>query len=420
MGNSDKGRRRPDYSWAICFSGLLVYFCTCGMPVSGFTPFLPFIAEQGYQGTLLSSLITIRCLISFLTLFFVEAFYKKISLRLGLSFSCFLIGAASILMSFSQCFAVYVIGIILYGIAYGLGTVIPIAMLMNRWFVRRRVTAIAIATTGSSICSTLLPPFVTRIATDFSLSAAFRTTGLIAWCIAGLVYLLVRNNPAEKGLSPFGAEEKTDNAAGNSPESAVTVTLEGKAVLFLLIGIGLLGGFSMASSTHFSLLFTTAGYSKEAAAIALSAESAMLAVSKLFFGGVTDRIGGKKSSLLFLSSLLCGSVFACLCSFGAFFMYAGMLLIGIGFPPSTIGPAVWAGDLANKKDSTRFLKNLQSAYTFGGILISSLPGWFYDLTGSYIPGYIVLTLLLTVFIVSLLSAYRTCARRNRDSGAFTK
>lgn len=383
------------------------------MPVSGLTPFLPFIAEYGYTGTLLSFLVTIRCLASFVSLLFVNIFYKKLSLRLGLSLSCLTIAFALIVMSFAKNYYFYAAGAALLGIGYGLGTIIPVSVLIHNWFARRRATVLSICIAGSSICNTFFPPLITKLAIGYSLPHAFRCMSLIPIAVASIVFLFVRDTPSQKGLLPAGAEDSPE--AEKKSATASLTTLSGTPFVLVCFSTALFGGFVMASYNHFSVLFTTIGFSKEMAAVALSMEGVALTVSKLAFGFITDRFGGKRTSLSFLLILLIGTVLITLSSNGAFFMFAGMLLIGIGFPCSAIGAAIWAGDLSTPQAYPSRLKTLQSCHTFGSILLSSLPGWFFDLSGSYVPGYAVLCCLLAVFLCLLLNAYRVHAREERQA-----
>ena len=399
-------RKKIHYGWIVCLCCTLVYMCTCGMPVSGFYPYMPFLEELGYQGSLLSSLVTIRCLTSFITLLFVAAFYKKVNLRTGLTVSCLIIAFASFLMSFANHFIYYAVGACLNGIGYGLGTIIPVSMLMTNWFSKRRTTAISVCVAGSALSNTFFPPLITGLATRNSLSTAFRVMCLIPCFVAVIVFILVRDCPSKKDLRPFGAETIVEESSCPSDTEKKHFTLSGWPFCLLCLGIALLGGFTMAASNHFSVLFTSFGYSKQSVALASSIEGIMLLLGKLLFGIIADKIGGKRTLVLFLLILLFGTVLGCFAYNNIFLMYIGLMLVGFGYPPSTIGAPVLAGDLASSQDYPRFLKNLQTCYTFGSIIISSLPGWFYDLTGSYLPGFAVLCCFLVMFLISILFGYR--------------
>ena len=56
-------------------------------------------------------------------------------------------------------------------------------------------------------------------------------------------------------------------------------------------GLGMMGGVAMSATTHYAALFTSIGYSKEAAAASVSMLGICLTISKLIFGPVVDHWG---------------------------------------------------------------------------------------------------------------------------------
>lgn len=390
--------KKIHYGWVISVTAAFVLMVTNGMPLTGFSPYLPFLSDLGYKGSLLSSLVTVRCVSSFITLFFVNSFYRKVSLRSGLSFCCALIGASFLLMSFAKSFSVYVAGVILNGVAYGLGTMVPVSILMTRWFSLDKGTALAISASGSGICAMIFPGIVTSVAGNVSLPAAFRVMALIAFLISILAAVLLRNEPSEKGLSPYGAEAASVAA---KPETAAGEPFRGHLLIIFSVAALLLGGFTMASNSHNSVLFTDSGYTKETAALASSLIGFMMIGGKFLFGFSVDRLGALKTTVMFFITLTIGSLFCTICGLSPFFLYAGALLTGLGYPPTSLGIPLWTGELTTKEDYPVLLKRMQTLHALGGILLSSLPGWIFDATGSYRGGYAILTAIV-VLIGSLV------------------
>ena len=74
------------YGWVVCITCTLLLFITMGTVSNGFSVYLPYIMdERGLTHAQTSSLVTLRCLTAFLAMLVIGWYYKKVSLRLGVS-----------------------------------------------------------------------------------------------------------------------------------------------------------------------------------------------------------------------------------------------------------------------------------------------------------------------------------------------
>ena len=74
------------YGWVVCITCTLLLFITMGTVSNGFSVYLPYIMdERGLTHAQTSSLVTLRCLTAFLAMLTIGWYYKKVSLRLGVS-----------------------------------------------------------------------------------------------------------------------------------------------------------------------------------------------------------------------------------------------------------------------------------------------------------------------------------------------
>ena len=408
--------KRFHYSWVICLAGALILWCNSGMPANVLPVYLPFLEESGYSGTQTSMLITVRCFAGVASMGAVTKYYRMLDLKRGLMLCCALVSGAYFLMGAAQSYTAYVIGAGMLGVSYGLGGIVPVSMLMNRWFSRRKATAIAVCTAGTAISSLLMPPLVTAAAQTVSLSAAFRTTACLAAVILAVVLALVRDEPARMGLRPFG-----DEAAGEEARQervyAHRYNLPCGAKWLFLVGMVLFGGASMASYSHYAVLFITGGHPKEIAALCCSLEGGILIGSKFLYGLVVDRLGGRRTSLAFLCVLILGTVCCALSPGNAVFMYLGSVLCGIGIPPASVGTSVWAMEFSTDDTYAGVLRNFQLCYTLGGLLMSALPGYIYDRTGSYSGAFFLLAAFMAVFTLIVMGVYRYVQYRLQKEAA---
>ena len=184
------GMRKIHYGWVICVTCTLLLFVTMGTVSNGFSIYLPYImAERGLTHAQTSSLVTLRCLVAFVAMLLIGGYYRKVSLRVGTGLAVCCAGLAFWLYSAAETYPLFCVGAAVSGISYGLGSMIPVSILINRWFDQHRALALSICASGSGIATIVLPPVTTHLVERFSMSAAFRMGGAAILVCAGVVLL---------------------------------------------------------------------------------------------------------------------------------------------------------------------------------------------------------------------------------------
>ena len=76
--------KKMHYGWVICITCTLLLFVTMGTVSNGFSVYLPYIMEEkGLTNAQTSSLVTLRCAVSFLSMLVIGFYYQKVSIRVG-------------------------------------------------------------------------------------------------------------------------------------------------------------------------------------------------------------------------------------------------------------------------------------------------------------------------------------------------
>ena len=399
-------RGKPFYGWFVCLGCMITIFITMGVISNCFSVFLPYImTENGFTNTEGTSLTTLRCLVSFVAMFATGSFYHRFSLRWGLVFTL-VVGAVSFLLyAVAESYYLYAIASCFSGLSYGLGSMIPVTILISRWFDEKRAVAVSICAAGSGIAAILMPIITSCLVETFSLAAAFygETFGIVV--LMALVACLLRNDPSEKRLEPYNIPEKrikTKNSAYLSPKEPLK-----KVVWYHLYLIAfLMGSISVSVSACLALLFRTEGFSVSYTAILISVYGIFLTVFKVVYGEMAERFGGKKTTVAFLV-LLCFGIGGCALSFfeNEFLAMISCVLVGLGFPVATVGFSVWATDLTIKEEFSIVIRRLQIIYAAGALACSSLPGVLADVFSSYIPAFLLFFLGMVIILLLFLRSY---------------
>ncbi len=401
---------RKHYAWVICAVGLWISLCNMGLCSNILTIYLPFIEKTGISDSMGSAIISVRCLFSFLSMFIVDYLYWKLSLRKGI-FLASLIGAAAPLVFFIGGAPAYFCGAAMAGIAYGAGCIYPVSLLITNWFSTHRGLALGVSSAGSGVATMLILPMISSVILNHSLRTAFLVHAGILFSSAVVIFFLVRDTPAEKGLQPYG--QAVDQTKRTDPKEAPALP---KKLLWILAVMMLInGGIGLAFSGHLSVLTIHAGYSPETAASVISIFGLVLIFSKSMAGAMADRFGTRRSSMLLILTFIAGCFFVLpMDGIRTLWCYLLVILVGFGASVFNVGPPLWAQDL-DPAHYAKTLRWLQLFYNLGGVALSSLPGIIAEFTGEYASSYLLFAALMAVSLFILLWVYCFVGKKLRPA-----
>ena len=290
------------------------------------------------------------------------------------------------------------------GLAYSWGGMVPASLLVDRWFRQRQALALGIISAGTGLATILAPIPLSALIQRVSLRAAYWCQGGFILLSALIFWVLVRNSPEEKGLSPYGTGQA--NAAAQLRDAPAKATALHRGVILAVAF--LVGPSTSLAIINFGVLYSTAGYSAAVVAQLISWMGLCLMVGKIIYGQVVDHLGGRRSNYLLYLLVFAGFLLCTLASTGSVpLAFAAMTLGGLGLPLSAVSPPIWAKDLWGSRDYPRGLKWVQTSYALGILLVGPLPGILADATGSYVPAYQMFLAMLLLSLVLLTWAYET-------------
>ena len=265
---------------------------------------------------------------------------------------------------------------LLIGLLGTSGTFVPLVADVSLWFTRRRGIAVAIVMSGNYLAGAVWPPLMQHFIDQSGWRATYIGTGV--FCLVAMPVLalaLARKPPAIAEAAPHArvAASKAELPLGFSPARL--------QALLCIAGVGCCVAMSMPQ-VHIVAYCGDLGYPAARGAEMLSLMLGFGIASRLLSGWIADRIGGLRT--LLLGAVLQAVALALFLPFQQLAaLYVISALFGLfqgGLVPSY--PIIVREYFSPREAGVR-TGTVLMATLFGMALGGWLPGWIFDLTGSY-------------------------------------
>jgi MFS family permease len=289
--------------------------------------------------------------------------------------------------------------------------------LVANWFVKKRGTALGVATMGISLSGMIMPPIATALIDGFGWRGGFVAYGFgTALLVLPVVLLFVVDRPEDVGLLPDG--EVRPPSPG--PEAPAPVALHTREIArmpdfwLLAVFFGLNFCAMSAILVHMVPYVTDLDIDAYRAATVISLSAGAGVLGKVVFGTLADRLDLRFAPILSTSTQLAGlallmasSQFGWLCAAGVVFGF------GMGGVVPLQGALV--GQLFGRESYGKVMGLMRPIML--PLHVSGLPiaGAVYDQTGHYRAAYTLFLLLYAISIVVVLFLQRAPRRRARAS-----
>ena len=380
--------KKLHYGWLVCFACALMLFCTGGLCINAFGIYLPYIRTQNnFTNTQASALVTLRNLGCFGATFLSGFYFKKFSLRTGTAIGGAGCVAALVVYGMAKTYPVYCLAAIVCGVGYAFSSTVPSAMLLGRWFHKNLKLVLGLCTAATGLGVMGVPQLLTWLIENCGLRKTFLLQACVVAAALFVVWLLLRNDPKDMGLQPYG-EGEVDL---HRPVERHGRKLEKRDWILLIPMIVMLGVINTCGYTHLTLLATDKGIPSQSIAAAISITGICLIVSKFAYGVVSEKLGTVTCNWIYGSLVTVGLGLCCLAkSSGMLFVAFGLYSFGLSI--ATVGLTSWPGELAAPEQYDRTVQNFQTISIAGALVFSTVPGMLADqFGGSYVPAYIGFT-----------------------------
>lgn len=313
---------------------------------------------------------------------------------------------------------IFYIGAAVLGISMIGCTVIPVAIMINNWFIKQRSLAMSISMTGSGVGGFVLSPLITRWMNSFGWrNTYFIVAGIIL--VLGLICVLFifKRTPQEMGMQPYGYEEaekiKAEQAQDNSAladktrlvSMPVSEFIRKPFFIILLVGMLLNGIINNAALGQYPPSITVA-HSAGVASVAIMIYSLVGVPGKILLGWITDKFGIVTHIIFAFAAMALSFFFMLIGANSVMLIYLSAVIFGLGIGLGTVSNPLMTSSIFSNDSYGEAYGYVQSAFQVGMSLGSLVAAFLADVTGTYAVSWITMTVISIITMITWLSAYK--------------
>ncbi len=377
------------YGWVIAVASMTMLWVTNGMVFGGLTVFdeelLGMLGRATGEENLLGQLKfrdAITLIVGGMMAPLAGAIADRVGVRPLMIFGLLLLAVGNFLYSQVSGFSeIYFIHLLLAASIASAGLVVNV-IIVSRWFVKHRGTAMGIAVAGSSLGNATIPQLNAWLISEFGWQTAFVYGSAMPLLLIPMVLFVIRENPQDRDRE---LSDRTGKASGGSPLAMHSKSFSEaiRTPAFWMLALIAMSTFYavLAIMAHLFLHMRGQGFEIQMAATGLGVMFSLGLVGKIGSGFLSDRYGRKPVLLGTLSIMAIGAILLVNTSMLTF--WPALVLFGLGWGGLYTLLQVLAGDLFGVRDLGKILGTITILDSFGGGMGPFLTGVMFDRFQSY-------------------------------------
>ncbi len=380
--------RRLFYGWYVVAATILLLLVAAGVRSVPGIMLVPIMQDTGWERSAISLAISLGLVVFGLGSPFAGALIGRFGPRRVAVAGIMLMALSSaISATMREIWQMDLVWGALSGLSTGLGGAVIGASVANRWFYTKRGLVSGVFGAATSAGQLIFTPALTGLVLGFG----WRTTSLIVAGLAAIiivpVWVIMRDEPADVGLRPYGAPATDIGAPPSRTQSATRSVMAGalrSPTFWMLAGTFFVCGFSSNGiiGTHFMAYAADCGLGALTAAGLLSVMGVMNFAGTMGSGWLTDRVDPRKLLLVYYvfrgASLLLLPLFTEEVGLSFF-----MILFGLDYIATVPPTQVLVADNFGRKNVGLVYGWVFCAHQLGAALSSLMGGAIRELFGAY-------------------------------------
>ncbi len=394
-------QKKIHYAWIIVLSGVFTLFSCLGLGRFALGMLLPSMGEDLTLTYTQMGLISTGNFIGYLVAVLIcGIFIRRLGERWSITSGLIMVGLSMLLVSQSANFMLITALYFVTGIGSGIANITAMSLVAH-WFApkyRGRAAGYMIVGNGLGIVTSgILIPWLNTHWLEDGWRIGWGAFGIAIIIAAIATALLIRNNPKQLGLQPFGSDESIDTDS----RKKIAAVPKNKNKLITHIGsIYFLFGFTYVIYATFivTTLVEQYHFSEDKAGILWMAIGVLSIFSGALFGGVSDRFG-RKAGLMAVFAIQTLSYGLAASEFGQVSLFLSMVLFGISAFSIPAIIAATVSDMLPPAEAGKVFGFVTFFFGIGQIAGPTIAGFLAEQTDSFTSSYLLAAIATALAVV---------------------
>ena len=291
------------------------------------------------------------------------------------------------------------------GLASGALGMVFATSILNNWFHANIGLFTSIAVGCSGLAGSVFSLVFSDVIELFGWRVGYVVMALCSVVLIMPTILFVPSaKPEDVRLVPFGETSMrvpSSVGAGKGGASAAPVA---PVVFAMIVAYAVLAHGPASVNQHIPGLGTSYGFDAAIGATMLSAAMVVNTVGKVAFGALSDRIGAKRTILLY-AAVVCCALGGLLILRGKGALIGSAAVFGLTFSLNTVGVTIATRELCGQENYGKVYPVATLAGSASYASLSSVYGYLYDFTGGYGVSLVIALVMTVLAAGSMVVAY---------------
>ncbi|HAU31700.1 MAG TPA: hypothetical protein DCW46_05455 [Desulfotomaculum sp.] len=406
MSNEAQNNPKFFYGWIVVIALTFVGMTSAAQLTFGIYV-LDLAREFGWNRALTSSLASFNNLFYGISAIITGILADRYSPKITVWVAGFLLGGGLLLSGMAQNYWQL---FFFFGVIAGLGTgccySIP-SSVVQKWFIEKRGVALGVSMCGIGLGAFIISLLVGYLIPIYGWRTGFFAEGALLFLFMFVPAFFIVREPRQIGLLPLGMKNSHPDNGLNKPHTNLVLLIKklisNRTFLLLYANQFFTCIALLIVSTHVVPFAEDMGIPKLVAASAMGLVGLFSGVGRLQAGFVCDKIGFKKSLIIFCS--MCCIAFLYLITVKNIWMlYIFVVIYSLGYGGKAMSLPGLAGYSLGTGSLGTIMGLISSAFGLGGFIGSIMGGWIFDHTHSYVWAFIAGAFC---YVIAIICAYLT-------------
>lgn len=222
MQSAQKSQSRFHYAWVVAGVTFLVLLATAGVRATPAVLIIPLEHEFGWTRAAISVAIAVNIALFGLIGPFAASLMSRYGIRrIVLCALALLSSGVALASTIHTQWQLILFWGILVGSGTGVTALVLAAIVVNRWFEQRRGLVLGLLSAANATGQLVFLPVLARVVNSHGWRGATYVVSGSAAVVFVIVFFLLKNNPSDVGLLPYGATVSVPDSQQNIAQSPV-------------------------------------------------------------------------------------------------------------------------------------------------------------------------------------------------------